>query len=106
MGNLEDLPVVPEEQRRRVSYLDNDHLRLKMIFDSVADDEEMRARWPWTTRLLERLGEAVFHVIDEMDLTLSGAQEAPIDNVLAAEIDLAVRECANERQGANDCQTD
>lgn len=99
--DLGDLPELPEEMREQYGkggHFDYDHLRLRMIMDKITEDPDVRERWPMTARLLERLGEAVFDVVDSMDVVLSEPEATPaIDNVLVAEIEAAIIECANER---------
>ena len=104
MAGIEDYQEVPEDQRRRQSWFGWDHLRVKMVIDEFVDEAEVRAKWPHTSKLLERLGEALFQVLDEIDSVLSGNQEAAIDNILTGEIELAVIESANERRQESDTE--
>ena len=104
MAGLEDYPEVPEDQRRRQSWFNWDHLRLKVVIDQFVEEAEVRQKRPNTSRLLERVGEALFAVLDEIDSVLSGNQECALDNVLTGEIELAVIESANERRQESDTE--
>ena len=104
----EEMQEVPEEQRglfERGGYFDFKQVTIRSLIEDVAGDPEVRSRYLNTARLLGALNDAIYAVVQEMDVAISEGDKVE-DNRLVAVIERVVIEqaeyrAANAAEGAD-----